>query len=244
MKLTRRAACSLALRSVLGASASLLLAGSTDAASLPKPEFRFTESYGRKLTRLRDPDGTVVFEAVERGKFELFTRVLLDGIDPTAFDAGTAITVQLEDTTFDLLLGDDPTYRPGRTSVHLVFSDTDDNGLPIVYLNITLNWTPQALTIRITGKTPDFQDPILAGFYIDDFTRRYADVSEAAITVDDTTFYFDVDYSGRVTTRTVFRGPDQEEFDISATRLHGKGFFAGIDQLGRRSQRTAASVER
>ena len=237
MKLTRRAACRLVLGSLAGASASLLLGSQSEAASRRDPEFKFSESYARKLVRVLDEDGSKLFETVETGKFSLYARIPLDQIDPSTFTEDTAITIELEDTFFDLLLGDDPAYSPGRPSASISFSDVDDNDVTVVYLSFLLRWNTKELTIQAHGRTPDFQEPIIAGLYIDGVTQRYGDVSEAAITVEDTTYYFDVDYSGSVTTQTVARGPDREEFEVSSTRLRAKGIPAGFDQLGRRSQR-------
>jgi len=237
VKLTRRAACRVVLHGLAGASATLLLAGAADAANRRNPQFHFTESYARKVVRVDEPDGSKVFEPVESGKFTLYARLPLDSIDSAAFNEDTAVTIALEDTVFDVLLGDDPSYSPGRTSAQISYSDTDDSGITLVYLSILLRWNSKELTVRVRGRTPDFQDSIIAVQYLDDFTGPYEDVSDAAITVEDTTFNFDVDYTGRVTTRTVVRGPEREEFDVSSTSLKAKGTPAGVDQLGRRSQR-------
>jgi hypothetical protein len=239
MKLTRRAAGGLLLRGLVGFSASMLLSGEAEAANRRQASLRLSESYARKVVRLRDENGDQVFEPVESGKFDLTVRVPLEGINPAAFDEETALTLELEDTLLDLLLGDDPSYRPGRTSAHLLYSDVDDHGVTVVYLNAQLHWSSKELTLRVQGRTPGFQDPILAGFYLDDFTRRFGDTTTAALTLDNTTFYFDVDYGGRVTSRTIVRGPAQEEFDVSSVSLKAKGIPAGVDSLGRRSRRSA-----
>jgi hypothetical protein len=239
VKLTRRAACRLVLHGLAGASASLFLEGRAEAANRTKPQFQFSESYARKVVRVVEPDGTKVFEPVESGKFSLTARLPLDEIDPSTFNADTALTIELEEVIFDLLLGDDPAYTAGRTSANISFSEVGGDGLPVVYLSFQIRWNTKSLTIKAHGLTPDFQEPILAGYYLDDFSQRYGDTSEAAITVDDGTYYFDVDYSGRVVTQTVVRGPDREEFDVSSTSLKAIGHDGGFDRLGRRSRRQA-----
>lgn len=244
MKLTRRAACGLVMRGLVGASAAAFLTGEAQAASRRKPEFRFTESYARKVVRVRDEDGSQVFEPVESGKFNLFARIPLDAIDTTEFDEDTALTIELEETVFDLLLGDDPNYQAGRTSARISYSNTDENGTTLVHLSIILHWTTKELTVRMRGRTPEFQEPILAGEYLDEISSRYEDVSEAIITVEDTSHYFDVDYTGRVVSQTVVRGPEREEFDVSSSSLQAKGLYAGVDELGRRSQRRAVKGKR
>lgn len=241
MKLTRRAAGSLLFRGLTGFAMSALVAGEAEAASRRQPSFQFSESYARKVVRLQE-DGDQVFEPAESGKFKLTARLPLEGIDPTTWDEETALTIELEDTLFDLVLGDDPNYRPGRTSALITYSDLDDNGDPIVYLSFQVRWNTKELTLKAEGLTPEFQESILAGFYLDEISRRFEDTSEAAITVEDTTFYFDVDYSGKVTSRTVVKSPAREEFEVSAVSLKAKGLPAGVDQLGRRSRRPRRSA--
>lgn len=237
MKLTRRAACTRVLRGLAGASAAWLLPAGAEAAGRRSAEFRFTESYARRIVRVRAPDGAQVLEPVESGKFNLFARLPLTEVDPATFDAETSITLELEDTQFDVLLGDDPTYRPGRTFARITHTTTDENNAPVAYLTFVLRWTSNELTLRVKGQTGGLQEPILAGWYLDDFSWRFENASLAAATVEDSTFYFEVDYAGRVVTRTVRRGPAREEFDVSSVKLQAKGLPVGTDQLGRRAPR-------
>lgn len=237
MKLTRRAAGKLLFQGLAGLAMSALLVERSEAASRRQPSFQFSETYARTVVRVVDEDGDQVFEPVESGTFKLTARLPLEGIDPATFDEETALTIELEDTFFDLVLGDDPNYRPGRTSALITYSDIDDDGAPVVYLSFQIRWNSKELTVKAEGLTPDFQDSLVAGSYMDDITHRFSDTGESAITVEDTTFYFDVDYSGKVTSRTVVKGPAREEFDVSSVSLKAKGIPAGIDQLGRRSRR-------
>jgi hypothetical protein len=124
---------------------------------------------------------------------------------------------------FSTTLGDDPRYRPGRTSARFTFADYDFFDRLTTYLTVTIAWTASQMTITINGSTPEFLSPVVAGDFVGSETGSVETSVPVTITIDSDEMFVaegEAVIRGQVATSTVVRGWD--EFEISTVDVSGK----------------------
>ncbi len=183
----------------------------------PAPTLVFTESSSDRLLRRRD-QGTVIYEEVTTHTFRISSGATLSEAEIAGFNTATPFSLSVAGFQFDGLLGDDPRYRPGKTSATFTESAPDGSGRTRKTLTVTVNWAQGKLKITITG-TPVYAGDLLASGYQDTPTGRITDSTPATVSLGDYTQEFEVAVTGKVTTREVRDG----EFSLSTVKLSGKG---------------------
>lgn len=183
----------------------------------PAPTLTFTEGSSDRLLRRR-VQGTVTYEEVTTHSFRINSGGTLTEEAIAAFTAATPFSLSVAGFQFDGVLGDDPRYRPGKTSATFTENAPDGTGRTRKALTVKVSWVQGKLKINVTG-TPVYAGDLLTSGYQDTPTRRITDSTTAALTLGDYTQEFEVAVTGKVTTREVRNG----EFTLSTVKLSGKG---------------------
>jgi hypothetical protein len=204
------------------ASAALPVAAAQPAAAAARrPRFSVSERYARRLV-CTGRGAQRVCKAVEAGRFKLSIHIPLAESDISAFNGTTPVEVEVEELLLSVTLGEDPTYVPGRPRALITRTGMGPKGDPIAYQTIALKWDQRVMQIRVDTLSPDLAEPLFGWDFIDRLTGRYAETSEAVVTVADTTITFQLNLVGRTTSRIVTR--NQEEFEISSTTITARPF--------------------
>lgn len=159
------------------------------------------------------------------GKFTITGKISLNGIDITKFNKDTSFIIVAGGFSFEALLGDDYIYSrtPGKTSFSVSYIDRlEESDKPIKYITIKLKWTSKLLTMTVTGLTPDFIYPIIADYYVGDATHSFADSTIAYVELGDLYSGFNMNYSGKVTTKNI-KKKDGKDYTTSSVTVKGKG---------------------
>jgi hypothetical protein len=124
----------------------------------------FSESY-EQTYNCHWEDWDLSCGAVDSGKFRAVGRVSLSGIDINSFNEKTPLTILIRGFVFTRVLGDDPNYRPWSRSARFVVTNSE-GPRNIRYLSVVLSWNRRNVNIGITGKTPQFLAPLMAGVFL------------------------------------------------------------------------------
>lgn len=219
MPQTRRQFCKHLL---IAAAAGWPLLETRDAeARIRRPKFQLAEQYARRLVETRRA-GRRVYELVEGGWFRLHIRIPIQELDISTFDAGTQVSVEIEEQLFEWALGDDPGYFPGRFRSVVKRTARDKFGNDLVYQKLRAKWDRKDMRIFVETFTPDHAEPLFGWEFLDRHTGRYADESEALVTVAGLPTEFNVDLNSRTVTRLARR--NGQEFEVSNVKIKGKGW--------------------
>jgi hypothetical protein len=222
---SRRRACGIILKTLALAGVPALSAGTAAARPRGAARFRLWERLERKLVAIRADGVPTTYELVDRGRFDLDIHLPVSDLDVEAFDADTTLTIEVNDTLIEVVLGDDPGYAPGRKRIEVSDEGVDAHGIPFVLFRLVAQWNSKELRIQVAARTPDGQDPILAQEYLGAITSPLSDFVTATVGVGDASFDFEVDVTGRTATHTVIRA--KQEYEPSETRLAGSGYAIG-----------------
>ena len=188
-------------------------------AKAPAAAFHMTESLGEKVTAER-PDGELVLQEVDGGRFRMDYTLPLDGSDISTFDGTTQLSVFVDGWTYQTTLGSDPAYRPGmrRAKVLLYSQDEQHHALTIGWAVLT--WNRRALTVQLDGRTGNesYLEPVLAEQFMNSPVGPVAAMGPAHIGFGGASADFDISIRGRVTHRPVT--VDGVPFDRPAVTLN------------------------
>lgn len=214
---------SLTRRGVLRAGVLTLVGGMggwQEATAGTRPRVSFTESLSQDVRCIRDGVGSVECVPVTLGSFRIAARLPLDEVDLFDIDEGTPIYIRFGELVCHHYLGDDFSYVYGKRQARIVLREPGENGAAATPLVIALAWNRRNVSIIVTGRTPDYQEPIIADEFLGHRTKTFHTNTVASFAFGDIQADFSVDLRGRVSSYT--RTLDEDYFVVSRVRLAGK----------------------
>ena len=209
----------------------------------------FKESYVDKVQAFRE-EGETWHEETQTGKFNATFKLNLNPIFPVSktenitkqFNGTTCFNIALGAIQESFCLGDggDVKYTEGKTSATVSrrenVGELGENRMTI--MKTTAKWTAKnVLTINMSGNAA-WLGWILADNYEGMTVPAIEDTASAFMTITGTFIdkngvgissvyaFSDVSVTGMANTKTVVKGPDEEEFDLTTVSLTGQGTVA------------------
>lgn len=188
------------------------------------PTFSFSESYV-EVVKSQTEEGVTEYLVVPNAESKLTVAAKLSssGIDFSTFTAETPITITVGDFEVAGVLGDDPNYQPGATSVRIPVMDEDaETGEPIEVGRAVVSWNNKEINASVTVKRPETYQ-VAASYYlgldekIDDTTTCQFLLGDYALT--DRTVY--VKGKAGLRNKTVGSGENAEEFELYSVEIAG-----------------------
>ncbi len=215
---------SLTRRTLIKSGFLALLGGITGAQGShagTRPHVTFSEALSQDVRCIRDREGLVECVPVTQGSFRLVARLPLDEVDLFDIDEGTPVYVRIGELVCHHYLGDDFRYVYGKRQARIVVLEPGENGTVSTPLVMHLAWNRRNVRIAVTGRTPDYQEPILADEFLGQRTKSFRTSTVASFAFGDVSADFSVPIRGRVQSYT--RLLDEEYFVASRVRLSGSG---------------------
>lgn len=216
--LTRRAVIKTGLLTLVGGWVGF--AGAPGAVAGTRPRVSFTEALSQDVRCIRDRKGLVECVPVTQGRFRGVARLPLDEVDLFDIDEGTPVYVRIGELVCHHYLGDDFGYTYGKRHARIVLREPGENGAAATPLVINLNWNRRNVVIAVSGRTPDFQEPLIADEFLGQQTKPIRTSTVASFAFGDIAADFTLDLRGRVSSYT--RQLQEDYFVVSRVRLSGK----------------------
>jgi hypothetical protein len=148
------------------------------------------------------------------GKVRVEARIPVDPTVTAAFDASTPFSASLGGFSVSGVLGDDPSYVPGKSSATLTEDALDGSGRVLL---AKIRWTDRQMIVRITSVTGGDRAPVIADTYSMEDSGPVYDNRAAQVSVGGVTANWDLmACAGHVYTWS-WRGED-----FSIVRMHGR----------------------
>jgi hypothetical protein len=185
----------------------------------------YSESYKDTLKKYKE-DGDVWYDVATSGSFKVSASIpaVANNIPVADIAADTEFSLEIGAFSYTVTPGDDPKYKPGKKTAKIVLQDYNDNDKLVTYLTTNLSWGAKKVSIAVSGKTPAFLDPPLAGDYQDP-PGPISDTVPASFGLVSGDFAYSQPYNVTLTGKTKIKQvtKSEEEFDLYTINLSGTG---------------------
>ncbi|MEQ1858604.1 MAG: Ig-like domain-containing protein [Chthoniobacteraceae bacterium] len=186
----------------------------------------FTDCYMEKVQTIVSGDSIYheVAPDAKHCKLRISAKLSTAGMNLAALDESTPIEVSVGNFSYSGVLGDDPNYAPGATSIRIPLMSFDDEGNEIESGCVEAKWVKGALTVVATGMLSagysiDATNFAGSEWTIDDPTRVAGRVKFADRVLEDRTIY--AKGEAEVITRTLVEGDDTVTLNLSQVEMGG-----------------------
>ncbi|MEY5010044.1 MAG: Mo-co oxidoreductase dimerization domain [Verrucomicrobiota bacterium] len=219
----------------LVASVSLAEAAERPANSLaPRPgyvpQLSFAEKRTEQLVVKSDPaqPGFNWAEVAAVDTTNLTLKVNMAGLELSEINADTVFSLVLGDLAFEVELGEDPAYAPGKTSAFFPTHGWKENGQPEGREGLELSWTAEVLTVKLVNSATSEAD---YGPYAAAFSGNYGGENNASVRhlgalalnfgplKGDATVF--LKGSASTSVKNFGEGAEQDQFELTQSSLTG-----------------------
>lgn len=182
----------------------------------PRATMVLTETLGEHIACERF-DGEVSCDVVVKGRSKLSARGDWSE-NISTFNRSTSLSIQLGDESYEMALGDDPSYQLGKRRASFNLFNEEDR----IIGRITFRWSAKGFTVRAFKITSADSPSIVAA----DYLGEEGDIEgslDANLTFGAVSYKFELDLSGNAKTRAGKRGGEVYSLNSVSLRAAGDG---------------------
>ncbi|RYD75857.1 MAG: hypothetical protein EOP84_17675, partial [Verrucomicrobiaceae bacterium] len=209
----------------------LLLAASVflpDRACAIAESMKLKESFVEKLT-----SSGGVSQVKGSGWFSITGKVALDGFDPAQLATAAPVLLSVGALDFHATVVEAQKFSPSKKKLIFTKVAANSKGKPTTWLKVVITWNKKFATLKVTGRTPEFVPPVIAGEFDGLVTQPISTTREGLFILGELEKGVEFALSGKVKTKTAV-GKDDVSHSISTVSLTGKGTLSntgGVPQL-------------
>ena len=194
------------------------------------PQLSFAEKRTEQLVVKSDPaqPGFKWAEVAAVDTTNLTLKVNMAGLELSEINANTVFSLVLGDLAFEVELGEDPAYTPGKTSAFFPTHGWNEDGKPEGKEGLELSWTADVLTVKLANSATSEAD---YGPYAAAFSGNYGGENNASVRhvgalalnfgplKGDATVF--LKGAAATAVKTFGEGENQDQFELTQSSLTG-----------------------